>query len=264
MAFLSIPFDPIDRMELRQTVRIGPKGQARTMSIRSIAALLLACWIGAVAAEDPGLVVSTNNTPMDRKVLEKVSQEAFRRLGMDFRTISLPSERSLVSANQGEFDGEGLRVAGLGSQYPNLVQVQEPYVRISFVAFARDGGIDLSQGWESLKPYRVAFINGWKMFESNASGARSVTKVDTPEQAFRMLAAGRIDLALYTKADGMALLRGMGLPEIAPLTPSLKDVDMFLYLHRKHESLVPRLAQVLRDMKADGSYDRIRHSIGTP
>jgi polar amino acid transport system substrate-binding protein len=34
-------------------------------------------------------------------------------------------------------------------------------------------------------------------------------------------------------------------------------VDMFLYLHKKHEALVPRLAQALRDMKADGSHARI-------
>ena len=30
-------------------------------------------------------------------------------------------------------DGEGLRVAGLSAQYPNLVQVPERFVRISFV-----------------------------------------------------------------------------------------------------------------------------------
>jgi polar amino acid transport system substrate-binding protein len=49
----------------------------------------------------------------------------------------------------------------------------------------------------------------------------------------------------------------MGLSSIAPLAPALKDVDMYLYLHRKHEALVPKLAQALREMKADGSYNRI-------
>jgi polar amino acid transport system substrate-binding protein len=74
---------------------------------------------------------------------------------------------------------------------------------------------------------------------------------------FLMLDSGRIDLALYTRADGVALARSMGLGAIAPLAPALKDVDMFLYLHKKHESLAPRLAQALREMKADGSYNRI-------
>ena len=228
--------------------------------MRSKLLLLLALFLGlsfAARADKPSITVSTNNTPLDRQALHDLSKEAFRRIGVDFKLVSLPSERSLHSANLGEVDGEGLRIAGLSGQDPNLVQVPERYIGISFVAFARDATIRLDQGWESLKPHRVAFINGWKMFEANASGARSVSKVDKPEQMFLMLDSGRIDLALYTRADGVALARSMGLGAIAPLAPALKDVDMFLYLHKKHESLAPRLAQALREMKADGSYNRI-------
>lgn len=226
--------------------------------------LLLAIFFGlsvAARADKPTITVSTNNTPHDRQALHDLSKEAFRRIGMDFKLVSLPSERSLHSANLGEVDGEGLRIAGLTGQYPNLVQVPERYIGISFVAFAKDATIKLDQGWESLKPHRVAFINGWKMFEANASGARSVSKVDKPEQLFLMLDSGRIDLALYTRADGLALVRNMGLGAIAPVAPALKDVDMYLYLNKKHEALVPKLAQALREMKADGSYNRILASM---
>jgi polar amino acid transport system substrate-binding protein len=214
-------------------------------------------WALVAGAAAQTLTISTNNTPLDRQALQDLSKEAFRRIGADIKLVSLPSERSLHSANQGEVDGEGLRVPGLASQYPNLVQVPERFIGISFVAFAKDASIRLDQGWDSLKPYRVAFINGWKMFEANASGARVVNKVDKPEQLFLMLDGGRIDLALYTRADGIALARSMGLAAVAPLAPSLKDVDMYLYLHKRHEALVPKLAQALREMKADGSYNRI-------
>ena len=214
-------------------------------------------WALVAGAAAQTLTISTNNTPLDRQALQDLSKEAFRRIGADIKLVSLPSERSLYSANQGEVDGEGLRVPGLSSQYPNLVQVPERFIGISFVAFAKDASIRLDQGWDSLKPYRVAFINGWKMFEANASGARVVNKVDKPEQMFLMLDGGRIDLALYTRADGIALARSMGLAAVAPLAPSLKDVDMYLYLHKRHEALVPKLAQALREMKADGSYNRI-------
>lgn len=208
------------------------------------------------------ITVSTNNTPLDRKALQALSQEAFQRLGIEFKLVNLPSERSLVAANQGEIDGEGLRVAGLGAQYPNLIQVPERYIGISFVAFAKDATINLDNGWDSLKPYRVAFITGWKMFEANAAGAKVINKVDKPEQMFRMLDSGRIDLALYTRTDGVALARSLGLMSIAPLFPALKDVEMFLYLNKKHEALVPRLAKALREMKADGTYNRILATLG--
>ena len=121
--------------------------------------------------------------------------------------------------------------------------------------------ITLDNGWDSLKPYRIAFINGWKMFEANAQGARVVNKVDKPEQLFRMLDEGRVDLVLYTHADGLLLARNLGLTSVAPLSPALKEVDMYLYLHKKHQALVPKLTQAIRDLKADGSYNRILSAI---
>lgn len=223
---------------------------------------LLISILGSANAENPVITVSTNNTPLDRQALQELSREAFRRAGLEFRLVSLPSERSLYSANAGEVDGEGLRVAGLSTQYPNLVQVPERYIGVSFVAFAKDAMINVDNGWEGLKPYRVAFITGWKMFEANAAGARVVNKVDKPEQMFRMLESGRVDVALYTRADGVSLLRSLGLSAIAPLSPPLRDVDMYLYLNKKHEAVVPKIAQALRDMKTDGTYNRIMFSLG--
>ena len=241
---------------------------ARPLSRRSVGSLSMAAVLTAAAlslgspqpaqaVDRPVLTVSTNNTPLDRKALQALSEEAFRRAGVDIKLVSLPSERSLVAANQGEVDGEGLRVAGLDENYVNLVRVPERYVSISFVAFAKDASISLAQGWDSLKPHRVAFIHGWKMFETNATTARAVNKVDKPEQLFQMLDHGRIDLALYTLADGVALSRKLGLQGVVALNPTLRDVDMFLYLHRKHATLVPKIAAALREMKADGSHQRI-------
>lgn len=211
---------------------------------------------GAPAAA-AAVTVSTNNTPLDRRALQALAGEAFRRVGLEFKLVSLPSERSLHAANLGEVDGEGLRVAGLATQYPNLVQVPERFLGVSFVAFAKDASIRLDQRWDSLKPYSVAHIIGWKMFEANATTARVVNKVDKPEQMFRMLEGDRVQLALYTRADGQALVRSLGLRGIVALAPALKDVDMYLYLHRRHEALAPRVAQALREMKADGSYQRL-------
>lgn len=229
-----------------------------------LAGLLLVFGLAPAVAGNPTLTLSTNNTPLDRKALEQLSQESLRRIGVDLKLVSLPSERSLTAANLGEVDGEGLRVGGLGGPdgpYPNLIQVPERFVRISFVAFSKNATISLDNGWDSLKPYRIAFINGWKMFEANAQGARVVNKVDKSEQLFRMLDEGRVDLVLYTHADGLLLARNLGLTSVAPLSPALKEVDMYLYLHKKHQALVPKLTQAIRDLKADGSYNRILSAI---
>ena len=234
------------------------------MKLLQWASLLLATATATSGlAAMPTITVSTNNTPEDRKVLAAVSREAFKRLGLDFALVSLPSERSLQSADNGEVDGEGLRVAGLSDQYRNLIQVPERYISVSFVAFARKPvELSVNQSWASLKPHRIAFITGWKMFEANATGARVVTKVNGPEQLFRMLENDRIDLALYTRRGGEDLIRKLGMSSIVALEPSLQEVDMHLYLHRKHQLLVPRLAQTLREMKTDGTHGRILASFG--
>lgn len=222
---------------------------------REVLAVWLLGLIGMPAVAQT-LTISTNNTPLDRRALAEISTQALRRLNRDVEFVTLPSARSLASADAGEVDGEGLRVAGLTAQYPNLVQVPEPFVRIAFVAFSRDATLSLDGGWKALERYRVAHIHGWKMFEANAGIARAVHKVDRPEQLFQMLEAGHVDLALYTLADGVALARRMGLNALAPLTPALQEVDLYLYLNRRHEALVPRLAAVIRQMKVDGSYNR--------
>ena len=227
------------------------------MWLRKAIIFLFVVVAQAAAADSPLLTISTNNTPQDRKALDFLAREAFKRAGLEFKLVNHPSERSLFMANQGEVDGEGLRIAGLSAQYPNLIQVPERFIGVSFVAFSKDAMINLDHSWESLKSYRVAFITGWKMFEANASGAKSLVKVDKPEQMFRMLEGGRVDLALYTRSDGIALIRSLGLSSIAPIAPSLKDVDMYLYLNKKHEAVVPRLAKALRDMKVDGTYNKM-------
>ena len=223
--------------------------------IRLLAAGWLLLPLG-VPADTHTLTIGTNNTPLDRQVLQALSDEAFRRLGKDMKLINLPSERSLRSADRGEIDGEGLRVAGLQDRYPNLVQVDEPYVGISFVAFARDRGIRLD-GWSSLADYRLAHVNGWKLFEAKTADAKVVNRVANPEQMFEMLQRDRVDLALYTLADGRAYIRDHGLVDIVALSPSLKDVDLYLYLHKRHARLAKEVGRVLREMKQDGTYGRI-------
>ena len=129
--------------------------------------------------------------------------------------------------------------------------------RRAVVAFARDATLSLAHGFDSLQPYRVAYIHGCKLFEAHADRARIVHKVDQAEQMFQMLDAGHVDLALYTRADGVALVRQLQLPAIVPLAPTLQDVDLFLYLHKKHAALVPRLTRALRDMRLDGNHIRL-------
>jgi len=84
-----------------------------------------------------------------------------------------------------------------------------------------------------------------------------VTTADDPEQLFRLLDLNRIDVALYERSLGMALAKQQGLKGVRPLAPILASREMFIYLHKRHVNLAPRLADALRAMKRDGFYRRV-------
>lgn len=189
-----------------------------------------------------------------------IIREAFRRIGHQIKILHLPSERALVNANKGIDDGNFVRIAGLEKIYPNLVRVPESITAFEFAAFAKDPSIRI-RDWDSLEPYNVGIITGWKILEANIVGTRSLTKVSDPTALFKLLAGDSVDLVVFDRRQGNAFLRNHGLSGIMPLTPLLARQEMYLYLNRSHTALVPKLAEALRKMKRDGTFDRTAGSV---
>lgn len=188
--------------------------------------------------------------------LDLVAQQAFRRAGVDMKFIRVPPERALLNANAGIEDGVSARISGLEKTYPNLVQVPERVLEFHFVAFTQNVKLERA-GWQEISPLIVGHIRGWKIFEQNLLPGTRVTVVDTAEQLFDMLNRGRIDVALYERWLGLALARKMNISGLRILDPPLAERDMFIYLHKQHEALVPKLARALREIKAEGLYSDV-------
>jgi polar amino acid transport system substrate-binding protein len=196
------------------------------------------------------------STPNQTGFIDRVGEEAFSRLGIKLTTVRLPAERALLDANMGILDGEISRVAGLEQSYTNLVRIPEKLMDIEFTVFSRHVE-HLAPGWEALQPYSTAIINGWKILENNIPVAAEVTKVKNPRQLFNLLNLERVDLIIYERWGGMALIDKLQIGSIRRLEPPLLTKGMFMYLHKKYKHLVPGLTQALKDIKADGTYDRI-------
>lgn len=188
--------------------------------------------------------------------LDTLVAEAFSRLGIEVEVIKLPAERALVNANKGIEDGNLLRIAGLEKTYPNLIRVPEKLMDTEFVGYSMKK-IPEGPGWERLNSCAVAYVKGWKIFETNVQGAEEATAVGSPEQMFGLLKEGRVDVGLYEKWQGILLARQVGLKNYQVLEPPFVTKEQFMYLHKKHAAMVPELARVLREMKQDGTYQRI-------
>jgi len=224
--------------------------------------MILACPLRLAAEEQITLATSDGiplSNPEGTGFHDQVVREACRRIGLSLNIEHLPAERSLINANEGIEDGVYVRVEGLDAVYADLRRVPEKIGDYEFVAFGRNKDMPIA-GWDSLANYHVAIVTGWKILEKNIVASRSLTKVKDASLLFRTLADDKVDLVVYNRLDGYGQLKEMKLQGIYALQAPLATREMFLYLHKSRERLIPLLSKALGEMKGDGTYDRIKKS----
>lgn len=192
-----------------------------------------------------------------------IIREALRRIGYKMRATQLPAERALKNANKGIDDGDMLRIAGLQGLYPNLIQVPESVMSIELMVFTKNHTNTVSK-WDDLNPYSVAYITGWKILERNVSKFHEVSKVKNVEQLFTILMKDRVDIILYERWVGLGYMKSHQITGIKIHEPPLSKQLVYVYLHKKHKDIIPKLAKMIKEMKADGSYQRAYKDILEP
>ena len=184
-------------------------------------------------------------------------KELFSRLDINAKVIKLPSSRSIINANQGIDAGVIARTEGMEKKYKNLVRVPEAVVKFKFVAYSMDKEIKVS-GWDSFKPYSVGIIRGWRIYEKNVKNSKKLTMVSGAEQLFNLLLNKRSELILFEYNRGTWWNEHLKAKAHIIGSP-IAVKDMFIYMHKKHAELVPKMAAALAEMKKDGSYARIKN-----
>ncbi|SMF37096.1 substrate-binding periplasmic protein [Desulfovibrio gilichinskyi] len=190
------------------------------------------------------------------KSMNEIVKTCFARMGIEINIIAMPSERSLYNANAGIQDGNFMRIEGISKDYPNLIMVPEPLSALIFVAFSRSKKIKID-GWESLLPYRVAWIKGWKICDQKLSNAKSATRLKSEENLFLFLERGRADIGVFGRAPGEACLKKLGITDVYPLSPPIAVNNSYIYVHKKHARLIPQIVKTLQEMKHDGTFQKI-------
>lgn len=224
--------------------------------------LLSVCVAGQtitiVTADGPPLSTADGTGLHDQFI-----HEAFARIGIDMVVVHLPAERALINANTGIEEGVYVRIEGIEKQYPNLIRVPEKITDYEFVAFTKN--IDVpTTGWETLRPYDIGIITGWKILEQQIKGTKSLLKVDSPKLLFGVLDRQRVDIIVYNRYDGYGVIKALKLQNIKVLEPPLAVREMFLYLNVRHRDLVPKMTVALRAVKTDGTYHRLFQEIIAP
>jgi len=230
--------------------------------------LVALTFLSATAYAGTTLVFTTphdepTSTSRSDGFIDQVVTQAIERTGNHLKIVHLPAERALINANEGIDDGVLHRVAGLSENYHNLVQAQESTSTMSFVAFTRNPDIQI-RNWTDLKKYSVAIITGWKILEKSLLPGTRVVKVRNPEQLFFLLQKNRTEVILYGKWQGLYYLKKHKIQGVRMLSPPLAKELMYVYFNKKYGRLEPEFSRALRDMKRDGSWQRIFNSTLKP
>lgn len=178
-----------------------------------------------------------------------ILQEAYRRLGFEIVAVPLPAERALRVADSGLTDGETVRIEGLEALYPNLVRVPESVVSVKVKAFTTGTTFPVA-GWESLRPYSICYMHGLKLYEQGTQGMNRVSALGL-ENALRLLRDGICDVAVLSPSAWI-MVDSLKMGPMRELEPPIATYDLYHYVHRRHEKLVPLLAEELRKMKQEG------------
>lgn len=208
--------------------------------------VLLSCSLNAQSTMTIGTVLAEVNPVLE----ERIVTEAYRRVGIEISVRYYPAKRSLIESNKGAIDGDLIRLDGTENDYPNLVMIPEAIIVTEDFAFVKDVEFEV-EGYKSLSPYVVAIVAGIDTYDEGTRGMRRFI-VKTPDQMFRMLDSGRVQVAVHLDYDGERIIKDLKLQGIKMLRPSLLSFNVYHFVHKKHEALVPKLTRALQEMKKEG------------
>ncbi|MBM9521005.1 transporter substrate-binding domain-containing protein [Desulforhopalus vacuolatus] len=185
--------------------------------------------------------------------------EVYNRLGFDVEIRYLPGYRMFRTANNGDVDGVLFSVADIETSYPNLIPIPTPVFSSQMCAFTKEKSIIINN-WDSLQNYQIGYVRGFSLVEKRIENMRTEA-LDEQENMMRMLASGRIDVAVDTFLTGVFTIQKLGLQGIKATHPPLEYFSSFHYLHKKHADMIPKVEQMLSNMEKEGAIQAIRNRV---
>lgn len=238
-------------------------------------ALLVAWGGGAIAFAQgqlaPGAVkpfiwaVDGDPSTYGSRWVTLIYTEAFKRLGIPMRMEHYTLARRAALVEEGTADGETSRVYAYGESRPNLVRVDESLIDLSFALYAANPAVNLERIDELRDSrYLVEYRRGILLCENTLKPllpAERLSDVPTQQQGLKKLIAGRTDLYCDLEAyvrQELDTPEFKGAPRVRKVMAVGKAVPTYPYMNKKHAELAPRLAAVLKQMKAEGLIETYR------
>jgi len=208
---------------------------------------------GAAAFAEEKFLIACNQNTVGTSAYHGIVAllgKAFSQLGYTIEVVPYPAERSLLEANEGHADGELARPKAGMEPYKNLILVPEPVDVITTHAYTVKAPVS-KVTWDFLRDYRVLSLIGAKPSEVNLKDKMRTgefLQVATLDSAFAMLLSDRVDYVVML--DAYEAKYWTDRVKVKRTEPVIEQAVYYFVLNSKHQKLVDRLAQALKDVKA--------------
>lgn len=192
-----------------------------------------------------------------QRVTQRVLTVAYQRLGISIDVKSMPGKRALRESSEGRTDGEVHRIAKIEESYPTLIRVPIILSHLNTTAFSKDSKMIVSD-CNALKNYRIGIVRGAKHAELCTQGLKQVIPLTNSTMLFQFIEVGRADVVIIGGLSGIIQLKKLGIDSVHPLSPPLRKLPLYHFLHQKHKALVPKIYAVLKKMKDSGELEEIQ------
>ncbi len=185
-----------------------------------------------------------NEKLAEQLVAEIILKEVYNQSGYSITVTPLPPARASIKVTRGEYGGEVARIYSYGIKFPELIRVEPSYYYLTTVAYYKKNSDVVVNTVEDLKKYRVGIISGVQHSLDATKDVTRVSIVPGAKNLFLMLRAGHLDVVLDTGINGKKAQKFYNFGDTLHETV-LDKLELFHYLHKNQESLVPVLSKTI-------------------
>ena len=211
------------------------------------------------------MVTDQPETTYEGKWQRLAYSEAFKRLGVPLEVELMPTQRVTAMVDSGAVDGQFMRVSAYADTHPEQLRVDESIYEVGFALWVSNPALTLSRLQDLAATSWIGiYRRGVELCQHSLSPvvpAERLSSVATEHDGLRMLLTGRVDYFCEIDAALQSALYSpefKGVTSVRPLLTVGDRILLYPYLYKKHAELAPRLAAVLKGMKAEGLLERFR------
>ena len=187
---------------------------------------------------------------------EKIAHHIFNRIAVPLEVFACPGLRGNKISLAKVVDGEMMRIYNYGTMNPGLTRVPTPYYALETTVFVRRGTDVVVNSIKDLQKYKIVIVRGVQHTTDITNGLPNVEVVNRSKEMMAFLAAGRADIALANRIDGLAVLKAEKIDSVLPLF-TLGNHKLYMYLNENRNELAPRLDDAIKSMHASGELEML-------